>query len=214
MVSLKISNLLQRRKQNVRKKGRRYKNNSKFIICRNRLPTWNPLAQVVALFINTYEGNELLYQIKLVLQLFLSRHMIDVNVVSYRFNSTIVQSHTFYPYDGENCATDVTELHLIEECEYSDESSFDPSITIINELKSKIPNNLHGCEMRIASSVMEPFVFYDKHTNSFDMGLEVLMIKTISHALKLVPVFMFINGTRENRVVSNETGIYSHLLTQ
>lgn len=181
---------------------------------RNRLPTWNPLAQVVALFINTYEDKELLDQMQSILQLFLNRHMINVNVISYRSKSSIVQAHTFYPYDGDNCAKEVTKLHLIEECEYSDETPFDQKITIVNELRSKIPNNLHGCEMRIASSIIEPFVFLDEDTNSFDTGLEVLMLRTIASALKMIPIFMRVNGSRENREVSNETGVYSDLLTQ
>lgn len=151
---------------------------------------------------------------KSILQLFLDRHMINVNVISYRYNSNIVQSHTFYPYDGDNCAMEVTELHLIEECTYDDEIPFDPKITIKNGLKPKIPNNLHGCKMHIASSVIEPFVFYDETTDAFNMGLEVLMIRTIAQALKMTPVFKRVNGNRENRVVSNETGIYSTLLTQ
>lgn len=185
-----------------------------FYLDRNRLPTWNPLAQVVALFINTYEDKDLFEQMQSILQLFLNRHLINVNVISYRSNSNIVQAHTFYPYDGVNCAKDVTRLHLIEECEYLDETPFDPKITIVNKLRPKIPNNLHGCEMRIASSIIEPFVFLDEDTNSFDSGLEVLMIRTIANALKMIPVFMRVNATRENREVSNLTGVYSDLLTQ
>lgn len=178
------------------------------------MPTWNPLAQVVALFINTYEDEQLLSRMKSILQTFLSRHMINVNVISYRYNSNIVQAHTFYPYDGENCAQTVVELHLIEECGYSDEMPFDPAITIINQLKPKIPNNLHGCKMHITSSIIEPFVFYDRRSESFNMGTEVLMLRTITSALKMEPVFTRINETRENRAVSNETGIYSTLLIQ
>lgn len=178
------------------------------------MPTWNPLAQVVALFINTYEENDLLSQMNGILQEFLNRHLINVNVISYRINSNIVQAHTFYPYYGGNCATDITKLHLIEECEYDDETPFDPKITIINKLMPKIPNDLHSCEMRITSSVIEPFVFFDKHSGSFNTGTEVLMIQTIAKALKMEPVFNRINETRENRAVSNETGIYANLLLQ
>lgn len=192
-----------------------YKNKRNiFFLSRNRLPTWNPLAQVVALFVNTYEDEELLSQMKMILQLFLSRHMINVNVISYRFNTNIVQAHTFYPYEGGNCAQDVLELHLIEQCEYSDEAPFDPIITVINRLRTKIPNNLHGCELHIASSVIEPFVFFDRKSESFNIGLEVLMVRTIAQALRMTPIFTRINGTRENRAVSNESGIYSTLLTQ
>lgn len=147
-------------------------------------------------------------------QEFLTRHLINVNLISYRDDSNIVQAHTFYPYDGSNCATNITELHRIEECVYDDEAPFDPKITLIKKLKPKIPNNLHGCEMHITSSVIEPFVFFDKDKNSFNMGTEVLMIQTIANALRMEPVFNRVNDTRENRAVSNQTGIYSTLLLQ
>lgn len=199
------------------------KNNKKYclFVCvygqphsyRNRLPTWNPLAQVVALFINTYEDEELLSLMRSILQLFLNRHMINVNVISYRINTNIVQAHTFYPYDEDNCAKNVEHLHLIEECEYDDERPFHPKLQLINQLRSKIPNNLHGCQMHIASSIIEPFVIFNEDTNSFD-GMEVLMIRTIAESLKMRSIFQYINETRENREVSNETGIYSTLLMQ
>lgn len=151
---------------------------------------------------------------KAILQLFLSRHMINVNVISYRSNSSIVQAHTFYPYDEDNCATNVVQMHLIEECEYSDDRPSDPEITVNHTLRPKIPSNLHGCEIQIASSVIEPYVFYDQEIQSFDIGLEVLMTRTIAESLKMTPVFHRINESREHREVSNETGIYSTLLTQ
>lgn len=178
------------------------------------MPTWNPLAQVVALFMNTYENDELFNQMLLISQVFLRRRMINVNIISYRYNSNIVQSHTFYPYDGRNCATNVDELKLIEECEYSDETPYEPNMKIVHGLRTKIPTNLHGCQLHIASSVLEPFVFYDEESDSFEIGTEVLMARTISQALKMTPVFMRINETRENRVISNESGIYSTLLAQ
>lgn len=149
-----------------------------------------------------------------ILQLFLDRHLINVNVISYRSNASIVQAHTFYPYDLDNCANEVQQIHLLEECEYSDDRPFDPEITSINELQPKVPNDLHGCDMHIASSVLEPYVFYDIESESFDAGLEVLMTRTIAESLKMTPVFHRINETREHRTVSNETGIYSTLLTQ
>lgn len=149
-----------------------------------------------------------------ILQLFLNRHMINVNVISYRFNSSIVQSHTFYPYDEDNCATNVVQMHLIEECVYSDDRPFDPKIMINQELRQKIPNNLHGCNMHIASSTIEPYVFYDQDSGTFNTGLEVLMTRTIAESLSMTPVFHRINETREHRDVSNVTGIYSTLLKQ
>lgn len=176
------------------------------------MPTWNPLAQVVALFVHTYEDDELMDRMTVILREFLHRKLFNVNVISYRYNADIVQTHTWYPYEGTNCADDVLNIHLIEECVYSDETPYEPIFTVIEPLKRKIPFDLHGCELRIAASVTEPFVFYDAAKDAFDIGTEVLMTRTIAQALRMQPKFLRINETRENRVVSNETGIYSLLL--
>lgn len=181
---------------------------------RQRLPTWNPLAQVVILFINTYDDDILAQMITKVLREFLQRKMLNVNVISYRENTNIVQVHTWYPYEGSNCAKDIFKVHLLEECVYMDEDRFNPTFNIKNLLKQKIPHDLHGCPLRIASSVYEPYVFYDEKNNDFLFGTEVFMIRTICQALNMKPIFMRINGTRANRVISNETGVYSKLLQE
>lgn len=185
-----------------------------FIIYRNRLPTWNPLAQVVALFINIYPDDELFQRIQEILRIFLSRRLINVNIISYRENSNIVQAHTFYPYNDDNCATKVDQLQLIEECIYSDDRPFGPQFIIKHKLRTKLPNNMHGCPMNIAASINEPYVFYDDETDKFKEGLEVLMLDTIAKALKMTPIFQRISEGRENRLVSNQTGIYSTLLAR
>lgn len=167
---------------------------------------------MVALFVHTYEDDVLAEMMTYILREFRSRKLINVNVISYRHNTNIVQTHTWYPYEGDNCATDVVSVHLIEECYYSDETPHDPVFNVIETLKPKIPFDLHGCELRIAASIMEPFVFYDAESDAFNIGTEVQMTRTIAQALKMRPNFLRINGTRENRVVSNETGIYSLLL--
>lgn len=153
-------------------------------------------------------------QMLLISREFVHRRMINVIILSYRYDTNIVQSHTFYPYDEDICADNVAQLHLIEECEYYDDQPYDPNMRTINELKPKIPGNLHGCDLRIASSTLEPFVFYNEQSGTYDIGTEVLMVRTIAQALKMTPVFIRINETRENRVVSNESGIYSTLLTE
>lgn len=176
------------------------------------MPTWNPLAQVVALFVHTYEDDVLNEMITFILREFLKRKLINVNVISYRSNADIVQTHTWYPYEANNCASDVVNVHLVEECVYSDATPYEPTFNVIEAIKPKIPYNLHGCELRIAASITEPFVFYDAESDAFNIGTEVLMTRTIAQALNMRPTFLRINETRENRIVSNETGIYSLLL--
>lgn len=167
---------------------------------------------MVALFVHTYEHDELNEMITFILREFLHRNLVNVNVISYRHNADVVQTHTWYPYEGGNCANDVFNVHLVEECMYSDATPHEPTFNMIEPLKPRIPNDLHGCELRIAASVTEPFVFYDAESDAFNIGTEVLMTRTIAQALKMRPKFLRINETRENRVVSNDTGIYALLL--
>lgn len=169
---------------------------------------------MVALFIDTYGGDELTEYIQFICREFLRWNMINVNVISYREGTNVVQAHTFYPYDGDNCASDVRALSLIEECAYSDDTPDDPVLVDVNRLRRKIPNDLHNCELRMAASVFEPYVFYDEQATDFPTGTEVIMARTIARALKMRPVFKRINETRENRLISNETGIYSLLLNR
>lgn len=138
---------------------------------------------------------------------FLMFNIINVNVISYRYGSNVVQAHTFYPYDGSNCANEVNELTLLEECVYSDDSPDNVEMLVVEERRPKIPNDLHGCELNIAASIIEPFAFDD-----FETGTEIFMTKTIAEAMNMKPVYKYINETRETRTISNETGIYSLLL--
>lgn len=165
------------------------------------------MAQVVALFIVSYENDVIMDYIRFIMKQFLLFNMINVNVISYRYETNIVQVHTFYPYDGYNCANEVNELTLLEECVYSDDDPDEPEMAIIETIRPKIPRDLHECELRIAASSLEPFVFDDS-----EKGTEILMTRTIAKAMNMKPVYRYINETRETRLISNETGIYSLLL--
>lgn len=165
------------------------------------------MAQVVALFINTYDEKEMESQIYEILKAFLRFNMLNINVLSYRKDSNIVQASTYYPYADTNCANDVINLQTVEECEYSDD---DPDLMPLQKLERKVPLNLHLCPLKISGSVSEPYVFYDEQ-DGFVEGTEVLMIRTIAEALEMTPLFSYINETRENREINAQKGIYSTL---
>lgn len=180
----------------------------------HKLPTWNPLAQFVAVFIKNYDDDEQLYtQVKLAMEAFFEFRALNVKVISHQRNSNVIQMHSWYPYEGTNCASEVRDIHLIEECHYSDDRiGPQPLRNVTLVPPTLIPIDLHGCPLRVAASVYEPFSFYDPARKNFTRGIEVLLIQTIAQALKMTPVFIHINETRENRIISNETGIYSMLL--
>lgn len=177
-----------------------------------KLPTWNSLAQFVAVFINTYDDKILQRHIRFILETFFEFHALNVKVISFRRGSNTIQTHTWYPYEGTNCADEVRNIHLIDECDYSDIQTDPQLVRHIAPLQPTIPKNLHGCPLRVATSVYEPYVYYDSVRNDFNRGIEIRLIRTIAQALNMNPIFVQINETRVNRFVHNETGIYSKLL--
>lgn len=181
-------------------------------IFRHKLPTWNPLAQVVVLFINTCDDDVMEDQVELVLRAFLNVNMLNVNVIAYQKDTSLVRAFTYYPYGGSNCANEVTHVITFDICEYNDNYDLPfAEITSLEKMKPKVPGKLHECPLRISSAISEPYVFYDRHDDTFTRGTEVLMIRTIAEALQMAPVFSLNHETRENRLISNETGVYSAL---
>lgn len=176
-----------------------------------KLPTWNPLARFVAVFLNDYDDAMLQGLIRFVIESFFKIRALNVKVISFRKGSNVIQAHTWYPYEGENCANEVRDIHLINECYYSDDR-VGQLIRNVTLPRPAIPLDLHGCPLRIATSVYEPYVYYDPVHKEFNRGIEILLIRAIAQALEMTPIFIPVNETRENRVVENDTGIYSMLL--
>lgn len=177
-----------------------------------KFPTWNPLGQFVAVFINQYDHHTLHKHIRLVLEAFFEFHVLNVKLISFEPDSNLIQMHTWYPYEGDNCANGVQKIHMIDECAYTDGRSGPETVRNLKPLQPIIPTKLHDCPLRVATSVYEPYVFYDSFQKSFYRGIEVHLIRAVAKALKMTPIYIRINETRAIRVVSNETGLYSMLL--
>lgn len=179
------------------------------------LPTWNPLAKFVAVFMNKYDADVLYAQIRFILETFYRAHVLNVKVISFRRDDDVIQMHTWYPYEGTNCAEEVRNIHLIDECHYSDSREGAQDVRSVQTLQPIIPANLHGCPLRIACSTYEPFVhYYDSAQNDATLksGIEIRLVRSIARALEMTPVFIHINETRDNRNISTESGIYSLVL--
>lgn len=182
------------------------------------LPTWNPQAQVVVLLTQTYNaaGNDsaaaLQADIASVLAQLLEHGMLNVNVIAAPQQLGTVQVHTWYPYAYGNCAKQVRGAVLIDECEYgqrrptaNNESDQGHDLAYRPHAKvPKIPATLHGCEMRVSTSVWEPYSVYDERSGAFTSGIEVLLIRTIAAVLHLRPQFVRLAVNRENRVQRGE----------
>lgn len=182
------------------------------------LPTWNPLAQVIVLFTETYSTDLQDAETRLVLDKLLQHGMLNVNVMSHRIDTNIMQVVTWYPYASGNCAKEIRELTVIDECEYqirdeNDEENRHTAYAIYkpNRKVPKIPLTMNGCPLLVSSSVWEPYTFYDSNSNRFVKGIEVLLIYTIAQVLRLRPIFKYLNETRENRLSDRLPDAYAEL---
>lgn len=172
-------------------------------------PTWNNLAQVIVLMHFTYDNTVFGDKQKEVLAVFLRYKMLNVKLLTFRHSSSTMDVISWLPFDNGNCANRVIDLVSIGSCEYTDEGFEYNEFLAAQKIVS--PRRTPGCPIRIATSIQEPYVYYNRTTRIFD-GLEVVMVRNIAYAMDLRPTFLLINEVRSNRVVSNVTGIYSTLL--
>lgn len=135
--------------------------------------------------------------------------MLNVNVISISINKKSVQTHTWYPYGNGKCAKNVADILLVDECLYDRKEVI--QLFSHNDLLPKIPKDLHQCELTVAASIYEPYTFHDKDRGFFD-GSEIHLVHMIARALNMNIKFILMNETRENRFVSNDSGIYAPLL--
>lgn len=173
------------------------------------MPTWNPLAQVVAVCIREKTDEQRAKEVNHIVQLFFAYRMLDVNVITIMPAIRRVQLHTWYPYGSGRCANRVGDATVVEECLYDSNGLAD--LLGHTPLQPKIPRKLHQCELKVAATMYEPYIFHDKKRGFYD-GIEYHLIKMIAKALEMNVTYFLLNETRENRFVSNETGLYSQLI--
>lgn len=202
------------------------------------LPTWNPLAQVMVLFTETYSNEStMLSHTHNVFEQLLEHGMLNVNVMVHLDGTNVVEMITWYPYADGNCAREVRNLVVMDECEYSDvvssvadgnlsKTGLDENdqqhqelgpltVQYIPKVKiPKIPLTLHMCPLSVSASIFEPYTYYDAMTDTWTKGIEVLLVHTIAKVLRLRPIFVMVNESRENRVVERLSPGYVNLVSR
>nr|QGW45458.1 ionotropic receptor 87a [Bradysia odoriphaga] len=179
------------------------------------LPTWNPMAQVMGLFTEVFDPEILAEQIRNVFDELLLHNMLNVNLMYRKAGTNIVEMITWFPYEGENCANRIVNLRVIDNCEYQVDPTNTSDINVVFNPKrkeKKIPHHLHGCSLKISSSVWPPYTYYDSESGEFTKGIEVLLVQTIAKVLHLTTVYNVLNETRENRLSSKLTPGYVDLM--
>lgn len=189
------------------------------------LPTWNPLAQVLVFFLRAMHQTELDEQTVSVLMELFRSSVLNVNVMSQRMNTSIIQVVTWFPYEHTGCAHNFTTLRLLDECEYLPDDAanggavssvdVDDDDVVNNDAMfheshyhvdwQKIPDVFHDCELRIAATKWEPYTHY-KEGEGFYKGIEYFMIKEAAQQMKFNPQFVLIDQREMNYFGSNENG--------
>lgn len=180
------------------------------------MPTWNPLANFVILFTKVLNETYLASETYKMMDELFKYSAYNVYVLSQRQGTYMIQSHTYFPYEEDNCATSVKNIKMVDECFNDKDSQYDPDDTSVIEhhqdLYPKIPKKLHKCHLNASVYDLAPYVL--ARDNEIDRGIEILMLKQIANELDMTPIYNFLDKEVVNSLTTdnNETGIYADIL--
>ncbi|KXJ82458.1 hypothetical protein RP20_CCG013679 [Aedes albopictus] len=83
-----------------------------------RLPTLNPLAQVVILFTSEMTPEVFGVEVRKALQKLFDYWFLNVNVMVQRYNTSVLEVWSWFPYENGRCAEEIIDIRMIDECEY------------------------------------------------------------------------------------------------
>lgn len=185
------------------------------------LPTWNPLAQTVIVFMEPIESiqvkNE---QVRYVFEQLLKHGIIFANAVyQLKQDPYTLEAETWFPFHGKSCSSQVENIHKIDECIVTETfnnktglSKRDLKFHEYNyDMFPKVPITLHNCPLVVSTFIWEPFVVGN---DTVESGLEVLMLRTITEQMKLDLIFNILDdGVAAAKIsADNQTGIYADLV--
>ena len=178
------------------------------------LPSWNNSANVVVLFTEPFENDfyASIFPAGVFRELF-EFSILRVFIIFQTFNETnLLQLMIWYPYEDTNCAQNLLNAKVVDECRYHDLDN-DIEMTSLFEVHERLPNKFHGCALKVTTNVWEPFVI-GKPNITIEKGVEILMLQTIAEKLNLVLEYNVIDQKRAFGVITadNETGYYADLI--
>jgi hypothetical protein len=154
---------------------------------------WNPQGRfliVVTETAYTAPARELAFQICADLW---EQHYITDDTILIPSRSTgtgedALELYTGFPYESDNCGR-VTQVSLITQWDINDTEQFSSNVNIF---PPKIPDDFGGCEIRVASVILPPFVFLANNTtHSGDLhGLAVHYLLLLADKMNTTAVFL------------------------
>jgi hypothetical protein len=139
--------------------------------------------------------------------------MLDVNIIyQHPKSEDIVESATWFPYEKSGCAKNISEIRIIDKCQWNPSTNDFYFKSFFPNLYPKIPAKFHGCPLKITAVVNEPYVF-DANLMKKN-GSEYNLFAEIADQLELTPVFKVLPDTAALRVYTDDprSGFYAPLL--
>ncbi|XP_059611138.1 uncharacterized protein LOC132258050 [Phlebotomus argentipes] len=176
------------------------------------LPTWNPLAQVVVFITEEMTPDDLDVQMRNIFTELQQQGVFNVNIMSRRHQSNLIQVITWFPYEGTNCADKIDNLRLIDECTFLENDNKFVEKSFFTDWV-KIPVTYNGCPLRVSSGNWLPYTVYDEE-EGFTKGTEVFMVQTMTHRMNMKPIYTLMNITKMNYFGSKDNAVlfYSDIL--
>lgn len=180
-----------------------------------RLPTWNSLANIVVFFTTSMNETQLSLETQLVLEQLFHKSAYNAFVISYSPERNSIRSFSYFPYEGDNCATSVKNVHLVDECRTEAlDGSLHPNVSSYHRgLYPKFPRKFHGCRLNVSVFPQAPYAVAESD-GSIEKGLEVMMLIQIAKELNFKLAYRMIDSDIVNSyITTNAThGLYADIL--
>lgn len=181
------------------------------------LPTWNPLAQTVIVFMIPFNCTKKKEEdVKAVFEMLLDEGIYyAIAIYQMRTDPYKLIAETWFPYHDDSCATSVDHVFKIHECTVLNPDGDNATEHTIDEFNQdrypKVPNTLHDCPLFVSAFLWEPFVIIHRNGST---GLEILMLKAITEKMNLKLNFTVLRKEHRTKRITdnNRTGIYADLI--
>lgn len=110
-------------------------------------------------------------------------------------NPSTLNVYTWFPYSGTNCANRFNENRMINRC-VNGTFEFEAKVFM-----AKVPNDLHGCPIRVQVIIWPPYVIAPVVYNrsdvgiNFTQGLEIVLLNTVGNKMNATILYTLSNKT-------------------
>jgi len=162
--------------------------------------SWNPRAKFLVVVTENDTGSTQSLAVKICEIMWNMNRIINVVILIPRADVLLVEGeihildlYTWFPYERSDCAKP-SEVFLVGQCLPDNNGKFSSNASLFPD---KIPNNLHGCPIRVSASQLIPYVISTSNYTDSDgnvvytyRGLEIEYLLLVAEAANLTMLFL------------------------